>query len=76
MKNVDSDKKKKVETFRKYTQVSLLSDDIKNNLKLSLKIINIKLYYRFFMSVALKSLGDSLLNSLSYLIVENEDKEN
>ena len=76
MKNVDSDKKKKVETFRKYIQVSLLADDIKNNLKLSLKIINIKLYYRFFMSVALKSLGDSLLNSLSYLIVENEDKEN
>ena len=28
--------KKKVETFRKYTQVSLLADDIKDNLKLKM----------------------------------------
>jgi hypothetical protein len=58
LQNVDSDKKKKVEDFRKYAQVSLLSDEIKNNLRLSLKIINIKLFYRFFMSVVLKSIGD------------------
>ena len=71
----ESDDKKKAESSCKYTQVSLLADDIKDNLKLSLKIINIKLYYKLFMSSVLRSFGDSLLNSLAKLIVENEDKE-
>ena len=59
----------------KYIQVSLLADDIKDNLKLSLKLINFKLYYKFFMSIVLKSFRDSFLNSIAFLIVENEDKE-
>ena len=67
----ESDDKKKAESSFKYTQVSLLADDIKDNLKLSLKIINIKLYL-LFMSFVLRSFGDSLLNSLANLIVENE----
>ena len=71
----ESDKKEKVETLCKYTQVPLLADDVKDNLKLYLKLINIKLYYKFFMSVVLKSFDDTLLNSLAYLIVENEGKE-
>ena len=71
---IDSDKKKKVES--KYTQVSLLADEIKDNLKLFLKINNIKLYYKFFMPIILKSFGNELLNSLTYLIAQNENKVN